>query len=119
MLRIFLYLSAGVAVFFGLRIVFKRLRIDAQPHDRIWTFWFRGSWDDMPEALFLWLFSIAAWPLYAAASICWVAAELFHATGKKEIARREAVEAKRDKTYDHLTLEQKIALLEAETQKKK
>jgi len=105
------YLLTGVVVFFSLRVGFKKAKIDPKAHDKIWTCWFIS-----PEG---WLFPILCWPFLLVLSLAWFCAELFHAAGKKEIAEREDIEAKRDKTYDHLTLEQKIALLESESQKKK
>lgn len=111
MLPLTAYLLAGVLVFFGLRLGFRKAKIDPKAHDKIWI-----SWVHVPEA---WLFAIPCWPVLAAASIAWFAAELLHASGKKEMQRREEAEAKRDKRYDHLTLDQKIDLLKTEVQKQK
>lgn len=119
MLQLVSYLLVGAAVFFGLRFVFKKLGIDSRPHYNIWTFGIRGSELLMPEAWLCWGITILFWPLFAALSLCWLAAELFHLSGKRELERCEALERKRDKTYDHLTLDQKLALLEAEARKQK
>ena len=105
------YLLAGVIVFFGLRMGFKKAKLDPKAHDRIWI-----TWLSVPEG---WLFAIPFWPFLAVASGAWFLADLFHASGKKEMKQRQEIEAAREKRYDHLTLEQKIALLEAETQKRK
>jgi len=111
MQRIALYLLAGLAAYVGLRYAFKKLKFDARPHDRIWGVWYRDSPAYLPEAWVLWIFSILIWPIYVVVSLCWLGAEVFHATGKKELKCRAEIEAARNKTYDHLSLEQKLALL--------
>jgi len=110
MLLLTAYLLTGVLTFFGLRLAFKKARIDSKDHDRIWMSWLRT-----PEG---WLFAIPFWPYLAVASVLWFFAELLHSSGKKEMKRREEAEAARDKRYDHLTLDQKIDLLKAGGQKK-
>lgn len=105
------YLLAGAVVFFGLRTTFKKLKLDPKPHDRIWMHWLVS-----PEG---WLFAIPCWPFLAAASLGWLGADLLHATGKKELRKREEIESARDKKYDHLTLDEKIQLLEKEARKPK
>ena len=103
------YLLAGVIVFFGLRAAFKKMKIDPKEHDNIWA-----SWIASPEG---WIFAIPLWPLFAVSSLCWFLAELLHASGRKEIRQYAEIKAKQATTYDHLTLDQKIKLLEAQKRK--
>jgi len=104
-----LYLGTGVIVYVGPRAVYKRLRVDPKAHRVIWL---------APiftiESLVV---GILFWPMLALVSLLWLAAELFHAQGKKEIAKAEALEASRDKKYDGLDLMKQIDLLEAEAKK--
>lgn len=110
MLLLTAYLLAGVLIFFGLRAAFKKARIDATEHDRIWMSWLR-----IPEG---WLLAIPFWPYLAAASVLWFLAELLHSSGKEEMKRRGETEAARDKRYDHLTFDQKLDLLKSGAAKK-
>ncbi len=107
MLWVTAYIIAGVAVFYCGRVAFRRAKLDPRPHDWIWLYALCSS----PWA-------IPLWPLLAAASCAWFVAEIFHTSGKREIRLREEAEAKREKRYDHLTLERKIELLEAEARKR-
>ena len=105
------YIRAGVAVFFLLRLAFRRTQLDPKPHDKIWANWFFT-----PEGA---LVGILLWPLSAIASVLWFAADLLHAKGRKEIQQAQALEAQRDKRYDSMDLMQKIDRLKTEVEKTK
>jgi hypothetical protein len=110
------YLIAGALIFFSLRTAFKKLKLNPRPHDKIWTLWFCAGREN-PEAWAIWILSILAWPLYAAASIIWMSLEFFHLGGKRDAQRRDEIASAEETKYDHLTLDQKIELLKAEAKK--
>jgi hypothetical protein len=105
------YFLAGIAVFFALRLAFKKAHRDVRPHNKIWA--------SCLYTLEGWFFGILFWPVLAVASLFWLAADLLHAQGEKEIKKAEDLEAKRDKRYDRLNLMQKIDRLKEEVEKRK
>lgn len=96
------YLLLGVATFFVIRVVFKKARLDPKPHDRIWS---------IDILVVLW------WPVCVVASVFWLAADLWHAQGKKELRKAAELEARRDKRCDGFDLFQKIDLLKSKVDK--
>jgi hypothetical protein len=105
------YFLVGIAVFLALRCIFRKVHLDVRPHDKIWAFCLY-SVDG-------WILGVVCWPLLAVVSMFWLAADLLHARGRKEIARAEELESKRDKRYDDLDLMQKLERLKQEVEKRK
>ena len=106
-----LYLVLGLGVFFALRLLFKRARLDSKPHEKIWII---PLW-----TIEGWIMGPLLWPLLAVLSLFWFAADLLHARGRKEIEQQAELEALRDRRHDRLDLYQKIDLLKAEVEKAK
>ena len=102
-----LYFGAGVLVFFLLRAVSRRARVNVTRHDRIWTFWI---WD--PEG---WILGVLLWPLVALAVVFWIVAEVAHRNTLRRVVEIEAKQRQqlRENPYRALSLDELLSAVES------